>query len=110
VSAVMGACAECLRSGLGLEHVQSVHASSRREFGLPGTPPRREEGVACALCANRCRLGVGQGGYCGLRENRRDRLHHRAGTPTAGLLSWYYDPLPTNCVADWVCTGSSKSL
>ncbi|MDD1752914.1 MAG: radical SAM protein, partial [Methanotrichaceae archaeon] len=20
-----------------------------------------------------------------------------------GKLSWYHDPLPTNCVADWVC-------
>jgi len=26
-----------------------------------------------------------------------------AGTPELGLLQWYYDPLPTNCVADWVC-------
>jgi pyruvate formate lyase activating enzyme len=25
------------------------------------------------------------------------------GAPTQGILSWYYDPLPTNCVADWVC-------
>jgi pyruvate formate lyase activating enzyme len=25
------------------------------------------------------------------------------GAPTQGKLSWYFDPLPTNCVADWVC-------
>jgi hypothetical protein len=25
------------------------------------------------------------------------------GAPTRGNLSWYFDPLPTNCVADWVC-------
>jgi pyruvate formate lyase activating enzyme len=31
-----------------------------------------------------------------------------AGTPARGLLHWYRDPLPTNCVADWVCTGSSR--
>jgi pyruvate formate lyase activating enzyme len=24
-------------------------------------------------------------------------------------LSWYYDHLPTNCVADWVCAGGSKA-
>jgi pyruvate formate lyase activating enzyme len=24
-----------------------------------------------------------------------------------GKLSWYHDPLPTNCVADWVCAGGS---
>ncbi len=24
-----------------------------------------------------------------------------------GRLSWYHDPLPTNCVADWVCPGGT---
>jgi pyruvate formate lyase activating enzyme len=28
-----------------------------------------------------------------------------AGTPQGALVSWYDDPLPTNCVADWVCQG-----
>jgi pyruvate formate lyase activating enzyme len=28
---------------------------------------------------------------------------HLAGSPARGLLTWYRDPLPTNCVADWVC-------
>ncbi|MCX8108830.1 MAG: radical SAM protein, partial [Verrucomicrobiae bacterium] len=31
---------------------------------------------------------------------------HLAGTPAQGLVEWYHDPLPTNCVADWVCEGS----
>jgi pyruvate formate lyase activating enzyme len=31
---------------------------------------------------------------------------HLAGTPRRGLLNWYRDALPTNCVADWVCEGS----
>ncbi len=25
----------------------------------------------------------------------------------AAKVSWYYDPLPTNCVADWVCAGGT---
>ena len=29
------------------------------------------------------------------------------GTAAAAAVSWYYDPLPTNCVADWVCAGGS---
>jgi pyruvate formate lyase activating enzyme len=24
-----------------------------------------------------------------------------------GKLSWYHDPLPTNCVADWVCSAGT---
>jgi len=27
------------------------------------------------------------------------------GTPEKGILQWYYDPLPTNCVAWWFCPG-----
>ncbi|MDI9644316.1 MAG: radical SAM protein [Candidatus Verstraetearchaeota archaeon] len=27
------------------------------------------------------------------------------GTPEKGILSWYHDPLPTNCVAWWFCPG-----
>ena len=27
---------------------------------------------------------------------------------TKGKLSWYHDPLPTNCVADWVCPAGSE--
>jgi pyruvate formate lyase activating enzyme len=33
-------------------------------------------------------------------------LIHLAGTPQRGLLHRYRDPLPTNCVADWICEGS----
>jgi len=29
------------------------------------------------------------------------------GSPQEAAVSWYYDPLPTNCVADWVCAGGS---
>jgi pyruvate formate lyase activating enzyme len=32
-----------------------------------------------------------------------------AGTPRRGILEWYRDPLPTNCVADWVCAGRRQS-
>jgi len=29
------------------------------------------------------------------------------GAPIQGNLRWYFDPLPTNCVADWVCPGGT---
>jgi pyruvate formate lyase activating enzyme len=54
---------------------------------------------------NACRLGEGEVGLCGLRTVREGRLVHLAGTPRGALVSWYDDPLPTNCVADWVCQG-----
>jgi pyruvate formate lyase activating enzyme len=44
-----------------------------------------------------------------LRENRNGKIFHLGGTKKQGLVSWYYDPLPTNCVADWVCPAGSES-
>jgi pyruvate formate lyase activating enzyme len=82
-----------------------AHAGARREFGLPETVPRTEGGLLCRLCGNGCRLGDGERGFCGLRVNEDGRLRYLAGSPERGLLHWYRDPLPTNCVADWVCQG-----
>jgi pyruvate formate lyase activating enzyme len=43
-----------------------------------------------------------------LRTAQNNRLVHLGGTPQRGILEWYRDPLPTNCVADWVCPGRSR--
>jgi pyruvate formate lyase activating enzyme len=43
--------------------------------------------------------------YCGLRFNKENRLS--GATADKANVSWYYDPLPTNCVADWVCPGGT---
>ncbi len=105
LAAWLGVCCRCLRERpeeallLALE----AHSRARRGFNLPERPPDHPDGVRCGLCLHECRIGEGQVGYCGLRENRQGRLHHRAGTPRRGMLHYYNDPLPTNCVADWVC-------
>jgi len=103
VSEVLGVCARCLRDGepAALARARSVHQACRREFGLPLEPPA--EGTLCGWCANDCRIPEGACGYCGVRRNRGGTLH--GGTAADGLVSWYHDPLPTNCVADWVCPG-----
>lgn len=44
-------------------------------------------------------------GYRGLRRNKEGRL--TGASPDDGKLSWYHDPLPTNCVGDWVCPGGT---
>jgi pyruvate formate lyase activating enzyme len=38
-----------------------------------------------------------------LRFNEANRI--KGVTADYANVSWYYDPLPTNCVADWVCPG-----
>jgi pyruvate formate lyase activating enzyme len=110
ISQALGECGHCVRSRPeeALRLARLAHGASRRDFGLPESPPRTPGGAACPLCARECVIGEGERGFCGLRAARAGRLVHLAGTPGRGLLSWYRDQLPTNCVADWVCAGSRR--
>ncbi len=105
ISRELGVCLACIRNrpndALGL--AREAHNRSRRAFGLPEEPPKDAQGIPCTLCANECRIPDQGRGYCGLRKNEGGRLV--GPSPEKGNLSWYHDPLPTNCVADWVCPG-----
>lgn len=103
-------CLACIRSRPqeALAITDEAHAAARRPFGLPERPPRTEGGRRCGLCAQECVIGEGERGYCGLREVREGRMRHLAGTPERGLLHWYRDSLPTNCVADPFCAGHAQ--
>lgn len=103
----LGLCPACARTERGLERAREAHTRSRRAFALPNRPPNTPGGVRCGLCGCDCVIGDGERGFCGLRTARDGRLKHLAGTPRRGVLHWYRDPLPTNCVADWVCSGSA---
>lgn len=110
IASHLGVCLACIRSRPqeALAIADEAHAAVRRPFGLPKRPPRAEGGQRCGLCAQECVIGEGERGYCGLREAREGRLRHLAGTPERGLLHWYRDPLPTNCVADPFCAGHTR--
>jgi pyruvate formate lyase activating enzyme len=110
LSVAVGACVDCLRQGQAEapSRALEMHQAARRGFGLPLEPPRAPDGVGCTVCANECEIGPGERGFCGLRTNLAGRLHALAGSPRRGLLQWYRDPLPTNCVADWVCPGHGQ--
>jgi len=84
---------------------EKAHADARKVFGLPSKPPRSPDGISCGMCANNCKIGRGEKGFCGLVINENDRLVRLGGTVEKGILEWYYDPLPTNCVAWWFCPG-----
>jgi pyruvate formate lyase activating enzyme len=109
VAAVLSVCADCIRQQPGQAHaaVRAAQRASRQEFGLAASPPTGGD-VACPLCVNACQMAEGERGFCNLREARGGKLIHLAGTPARGLLHWYFDPLPTNCVADWVCEGHTQ--
>jgi len=104
VAARLGVCGSCIREhpSEALPLVRKAHADSRQSLGLPPEPPRSKDGIPCNLCANECRMGVGERGYCGLRENRDGRLVSHA-KPSAGFLYHYLDPQVTNCCSAWFC-------
>ncbi len=110
ISSTLGACVDCIRgdSAQVWPRIQQAHIRSRRAFSLPAEPPRATEGVPCTFCVNECRIPEGGRGYCGLRTNRGGKLVHLGGTRRLGILQWYYDPLPTNCVAQWACAESTS--
>ena len=107
ISSELGLCLDCIRCSPeeARKIALMVHARIRYEWGLPGEVPRHHEGITCDRCVNRCKIGEGKRGYCGLRKNVQGRIE--GISVTKGKLSWYHDPLPTNCVGDWVCPGGS---
>lgn len=107
VSRVLGLCADCIKNNFArvLPHIRKVHAASQEKFDLPAVPPADDPGIHCDLCVNECRIGAGKTGFCGLRKNFKGKIV--GPTAGAGYLSHYYDPLPTNCVGDWVCPGGT---
>lgn len=109
ISSVVGVCVDCLRNegGDALSIAMNIHYRSREKFGLPPHPPRAHGGARCAVCDNECVIPRGGRGFCGLVENRGGRLVRLGGHPSNGILEWYYDPLPTNCVAGWFCPAST---
>jgi len=107
IAKALGVCLDCIRGNFKeIAHfIRAVHHQSRKAFDLPEEPPKSKSCIPCRICLNECKLSPGEKGYCGIRTNEDGKL--AGGTPRQGSLSWYYDPLPTNCVADWVCPGGT---
>ena len=111
VSSRLGVCLECIRKKpeQALVITRDVHAKARAAFGLPAQPPKDAGGIPCTVCANNCKIGLGNRGFCGLAQNIGGNLFRFGGTTDRGLLEWYYDGLPTNCVSWWFCPGCTGS-
>ncbi len=103
ISQCLGLCSDCIRHNFDqvLPIIKQAHYEARKPFALPPYPPRAEEGKTCRICINECSIAEGGVSYCGLRTNIDGKL--KGATANLAKVSWYYDLLPTNCVADWVC-------
>jgi pyruvate formate lyase activating enzyme len=103
ISRALGLCVACIRAGSAQARARAAtaHARARRQFRLPTRPPRTPAGTRCRRCVNACKIETGKVGYCGVRRNEGERLS--GGDAESAAVQWYHDPLPTNCVAAWVC-------
>jgi pyruvate formate lyase activating enzyme len=107
ISQALGLCLDCIRRDFAqvFPLIKQAHRTARNRFGLPKQPPRADDGAKCQLCINECCIPINERGYCGLRTNKESKLV--GATASKGNVNWYYDALPTNCVADWVCAGGT---
>ncbi len=88
-------CKVCVRSEKSLEFLQKVHPDVRKLKG--------KGAFKCRLCSNEC--GFNDYGLCGLKRVENGKLVSLS-TSNKAILSYYYDPLPTNCCNSWFCRGS----
>lgn len=109
ISNYIGVCAKCLRENWSeaKKYVLEAHEQSRKRYNLPLYPPRSINGLHCGICDLDCLIGVEEKGFCGLVMNVDGKLIRLAGTHMNGIVEWYYDPIPTNCVAAWFCPAST---
>lgn len=103
----VGVCPECIRERWDESRpsIEAIHSRSRESCLLPITPPKSPDGLKCKLCFHSCCLRQAENGYCSVRQGSEISL--RQDGRTRARASYYYDPLPTNCVADWVCAGGT---
>lgn len=108
VAQILPYCPDCIRakSGALQDDLLEIHKKTRVEYKLPIQPPRTEGGKVCQQCVNRCKMAEGERGYCGVRQNLSGKI--KSSGRDWAYLEFYHDPLPTNCVAAWVCPGCSK--
>ncbi|TES92598.1 MAG: hypothetical protein E3J87_04875 [Candidatus Cloacimonadota bacterium] len=98
ISKSLPLCLDCIREGSArsLKIIERSHKESRKSFDLPHKPHEKGE-IKCPVCGNQCRMKDDETGFCGLRYAEKWLLR----TKGVGWLDWYYDPLPTNCVASF---------
>lgn len=101
-------CRECIIKNTGaLNSILEIHRRWRGGVGLPAKPPRAEEGLRCNLCVNNCVIPNGGKGFCGIIKNKDGALRHIYDSFEKAYLHYYFDPIPTNCVAAHVCPAST---
>lgn len=102
IPSVLRICKNCILNNFEIikDRLISIHKKSRVKYEL--SFPDKKEGIKCSLCARECILVEEEKGFCGLRMVKNKRIFNFC-KKDEGFFKFYYDPIPTNCVAEWVC-------
>ena len=100
ISQSVGICSLCISDDLP-SIAQQTHEMLRKRDGLVPVVPKFGT-IVCSECGNHCRMNEGDVGFCNIRIAKDSKVVEKY--PGKAIVSWYFDPLPTNCVADWVCS------
>ncbi len=99
LSSFLSYCKNCIISkDKILPEIINLHKKARTIFSLNPEVPNSKESKTCKLCAHSCKIGKEDYGFCSFRT-----ISQVGKSPEFGKLSFYYDPLPTNCVGSWLC-------
>ncbi|NHJ84473.1 MAG: radical SAM protein [Asgard group archaeon] len=108
----LGVCSDCLIHNFdnAMKIVNERRIKTREQYNLTPFPPKSRDGVQCTDCVNNCKIPKDGLGFCNLVKNIDSKKIRLAGDEeSGGLFSFYYDPLPTNCVAEPFCPGCTSS-
>lgn len=100
ISQSVGVCSDCIRKGVESIAQQTHELLRKRQQLVPSIP--KNGSFTCGDCGNHCKMNKGDVGFCNNRIAIDSGVVERY--PGQAVVSWYFDPLPTNCVADWVCS------
>ncbi|MHA2103695.1 MAG: radical SAM protein [Candidatus Hodarchaeales archaeon] len=109
ISSAIKICVNCLRSTKLTTikpHLKEIHSSSRKSFNLPLQIPQFKTGIACTTCGAKCKLGVNETSWCGLKKNKEGQFQSLFSS-NVGLMSYYLDPQITNCCNIEFCPAGS---
>jgi len=105
-STSIGYCGSCISSdSVLMETALAAHKETRTKSGLVPEPPSKGN-IVCPDCGNHCEMNEGDIGFCHLREVVDSEVVRKYSD--SAPVRWYFDPLPTNCVADWICPVRDK--
>ncbi len=100
ISQSVGVCSDCIRNGVNSVAQDTHEILRRRDLLVPAIPSKGK--FTCQDCGNHCRMNEGDIGFCNNKIATKSGVGDRY--PGQAVVSWYFDHLPTNCCADWVCS------